>query len=70
MQNKNKGLADNQDGEFILNESGTSVNTDNVEIERKREDNSIDDDNKPEKDSEKLPSKGDEKWVVSQFEIQ
>jgi len=27
---KKKGLADNQDGEFILNESGTSVSTDKV----------------------------------------
>lgn len=25
MDKKNKGLADNQDGDFILNESGTSV---------------------------------------------
>ncbi len=31
MENKKKGLADTQDGEFILNESGTSVSTDNVE---------------------------------------
>lgn len=27
---KNKGLADNQDGEFILNESGTSVSIDTL----------------------------------------
>ena len=27
-KNKNKGLADNQEGEFILNESGTSVTVD------------------------------------------
>jgi hypothetical protein len=27
-KNKNKGLADSQDGEFILNESGTSVTID------------------------------------------
>jgi hypothetical protein len=26
MKKKNKGLADSQDGDFILNESGTSVN--------------------------------------------
>lgn len=31
MEKKNKGLVDNQDGEFILNESGTSVSTDQVE---------------------------------------
>jgi len=30
MMEKKKGLADNQDGEFILNESGTSVSTDKV----------------------------------------
>jgi hypothetical protein len=28
---KNKGLADTQEGEFILNETGTSVSTDQVE---------------------------------------
>ena len=28
MDKKNKGLADNQNGDFILNESGTSVNMD------------------------------------------
>ncbi len=27
MDNKSKGLADNQDGEIILNESGTSITT-------------------------------------------
>ncbi|HEX8355900.1 MAG TPA: hypothetical protein VF610_00730 [Segetibacter sp.] len=31
MDNKNKGLADNQEGDFVLNESGTTVNIDNVE---------------------------------------
>jgi hypothetical protein len=31
MEKKNKGLADNQEGEIILNESGTSVTTDVVE---------------------------------------
>jgi hypothetical protein len=29
-KDKNKGLADNQDGEFILNESGTSVSIDTL----------------------------------------
>jgi len=29
---KKKGLADMQDGAFILNESGTSVTTDDVEV--------------------------------------
>ena len=32
-KNKNKGLADTQDGEFILNESGTSVTIDLPEEE-------------------------------------
>ena len=32
---KNKGLADNQDGEIILNESGTSISTDAAEGEAK-----------------------------------
>lgn len=31
MKNKNQGLADNQEGKFILNESGTSISTDEVE---------------------------------------
>lgn len=31
MEKKKKGLADTGDGDFILNESGTSVNVDNVE---------------------------------------
>ena len=31
MDKKKKGLADNGEGDFILNESGTSVNTDHVE---------------------------------------
>lgn len=31
MEDKKHGLADMQEGEFILNESGTSVSTDKVE---------------------------------------
>lgn len=31
MNEKNKGLADAQEGEFILNESGTAVSIDSVE---------------------------------------
>lgn len=31
MLKKDKGLADAQEGEFILNESGTAVSTDPVE---------------------------------------
>ncbi len=33
MDKKNKGLADNQNGEFILNESGTSVSNPVVVVE-------------------------------------
>jgi hypothetical protein len=35
MDNNNKGLADRQDGEIILNESGTSISTNAVEEQRK-----------------------------------
>jgi hypothetical protein len=31
MDKKNKGLADTGTGDFILNESGTSINVDDVE---------------------------------------
>lgn len=31
MEKEKKGLADAEEGEFILNESGTSVSTDQVE---------------------------------------
>lgn len=31
MEKKNEGLADAQEGEFILNESGTSVSIDPIE---------------------------------------
>jgi len=31
MDDKNKGLADTQEGDFILNESGTSVSIDPVD---------------------------------------
>lgn len=34
MNKKNKGLADNQDGDFILNESGTSVSIDSSSPEK------------------------------------
>jgi len=40
MDKKQKGLADRGDGDFILNESGTSVNVDNVEnMPKERSDN-------------------------------
>ncbi|WP_018613542.1 hypothetical protein [Segetibacter koreensis] len=31
MKKNSKGLADTQEGEFILNESGTAISTDSVE---------------------------------------
>ncbi len=31
MEKNSKGLADTQEGEFVLNETGTSVSTDQVE---------------------------------------
>ncbi len=40
MDKENKGLADNHDGDFILNESGTSVSND-VNEGGKMEDNEI-----------------------------
>lgn len=48
-KDKNKGLADNQDGEFILNESGTSVSIDT-------EDNFFEEDS-----TDEGPSETDEK---------
>jgi hypothetical protein len=59
MDKKNKGLADNQEGEFILNESGTSVNTDNVETETKRN-SGLDDKYKSKEDSQKSQSSTEE----------
>jgi hypothetical protein len=58
MEKKNHGLADNQDGEFILNESGTSVSTDDVEgLGIPIKPNVIGD---SKKDTEKKSSSGDE----------
>lgn len=37
MDKKKKGLADNGEGDFILNESGTSVNVDHTEAIGKTE---------------------------------
>ncbi len=58
MNDKNKGLADNQEGEIILNESGTSITTDKVEgvdipqeIKKDEEDNPCNE--KPENNQEK-----------------
>jgi hypothetical protein len=50
---KNKGLADNQDGEFVLNESGTSVSID-PDINFDENESSIEnEDDKPENESDK-----------------
>ncbi len=48
MDKKNKGLADNQDGDIILNESGTSVNFgwDEKESETQDENEALKDDPK------------------------
>ena len=58
MDKKNKGLADNQDGEFILNESGTSVSTDTIEGEIKTFDEIVPD-HKPQEDTEEISSTDD-----------
>jgi len=51
MEKKNKGLADNQDGEIILNESGTSLTFDQAEeiTEQLVQDDKTDDSSKTEK---------------------
>ncbi|HEX8677435.1 MAG TPA: hypothetical protein VF700_09460 [Segetibacter sp.] len=57
MDKKNKGLADNQDGDFVLNESGTSVsNPVEEEIERFDE---VAPDHKPQEDTEEISSTDD-----------
>jgi hypothetical protein len=38
MDKEKKGLVDDQDGDFILNESSTSVNIDPAELETNRTD--------------------------------
>lgn len=43
MDPKNKGLADNQEGEFILNESGTSVSIDAEKENETAEEEPLDD---------------------------
>ena len=51
MDKKHKGLVDSQDGEFILNESGTSVYIDHEELEPTKE-NAIDEEKKKTKSEE------------------
>jgi hypothetical protein len=51
MEKKNIGLAENHDGEIILNESGTSLTFDQTEesTEQLVQDDKTDDSSKPEK---------------------
>lgn len=58
MQKKKKGLADRGEGDFILNESGTSVNVDHVEgMPAERSDAA---DKKADEDEPYLPPVADE----------
>ena len=57
MDKKNKGLADNQDGDFVLNESGTSVSNP-VEEEVEKFDEVIPD-HKPKEDTDEISSTDD-----------
>ena len=57
MDKKNKGLADNQDGDFVLNESGTSVSNP-VEEEIERFDEVVPD-HEPQEDTEEISSTND-----------
>lgn len=54
---KKKGLADNQDGDFVLNESGTSVSNP-VEDEIKKFDEVLPDHN-PQEDTDEMSSTSD-----------
>lgn len=57
MDKKKKGLADQGDGDFILNESGTSINTDHAEgMPKERSDNA----NYNEDDEPYIPPVADE----------
>lgn len=51
MDKKKKGLADTNEGEFILNESGSTINTDNT--------NSVDEEINPAAEPERAPSEPD-----------
>ncbi|MCW3113326.1 MAG: hypothetical protein JWR18_1722 [Segetibacter sp.] len=54
-KNKNKGLADNQEGEFILNESGTSVSIDpDIDFTEDEETSRSDDAEANEEDKQKV----------------
>lgn len=62
MEKKKKGLADTGDGDFILNESGTSVTVDNVEgmPKERSDDPSLRPDNIPPDDEPFIPRTTDE----------
>lgn len=57
MDKKNKGLADNQDGDFILNESGTSVS--NPVVEETEKFDEVLPDHEPQEDTEEISSTDD-----------
>ncbi len=59
MDKKNKGLADNQNGEFILNESGTSVSNPVVEEGEIEKFDEVVPDHKPQEDTEEISSTED-----------
>ena len=58
MDKENKSLVDNHDGDFILNESGTSINADHDEPNVKKPDE-ISDKMKTEKEAEKPDERKD-----------
>lgn len=51
MDDKNKGLADNNEGDFVLNESGTSVTIDPVQDDFKADDPILENDAVEEEDN-------------------
>lgn len=58
MDKKNKGLVDNQEGEIILNESGTSISTEATEEEVKQYDE-VEPAHKPKEDTEEISGTDD-----------
>lgn len=57
MDKKNKGLADNQDGDFVLNESGTSVSNPFEEETEKYDE--VAPDHKPQEDADEISGTDD-----------
>jgi hypothetical protein len=58
MDKKHKGLVDSQDGDFILNESGTSVYINHEELETSGEKST--DENKAKTEDEKKQNENEE----------